>query len=246
MLKRIFCAGCLYLTSMASQAGLISHYGYERVDSSNIVKGGGLEWLKWDVTTGKSISEALSLHSSAGWVLASNTQMAILFNAFQFGSTNWSNDENLQHYTYADWTVDENSRHNEFASLFGRTNPEIHPVCSTTITTQCFSATDGVTYVSAFYGSDYDKDQLFNQAVVFDDYTYTRYSGNQDRYFSYAWLSTDSEWINVDPTQYTKDTWVGVALVRTPSESVNAPVSFSLFALGLIALGFRRYQALVR
>ena len=76
MLMKTFIASCLLVTSMASQAAIISHYGYERDSASNIVTGGGLEWLKWDVTKGLSINAALAAYSADGWMLASNSQMA--------------------------------------------------------------------------------------------------------------------------------------------------------------------------
>ena len=63
MLKKILVASCLLVTSMASQATIISHFGYERDSASNIVRGGGLEWLMWDVTKGMSINEALAAYS---------------------------------------------------------------------------------------------------------------------------------------------------------------------------------------
>ena len=41
-------------------AALITHNGYMLNTNTNIVTGGGLEWLQWDVTLGMSISDALT------------------------------------------------------------------------------------------------------------------------------------------------------------------------------------------
>lgn len=87
MIKKVLMTSCLLIMSMASHAGLISHYGYERESGSNIVVGGGLEWLMWGVTAGMSASSALTIH--AGWRLATSAEMVSLFNTFQFGKDDW-------------------------------------------------------------------------------------------------------------------------------------------------------------
>lgn len=234
MLKKILVASCLLVSSMASQATIISHFGYERDSASNIVTGGGLEWLMWDVTKGMSINGALAAYSDGDWTLATNSNMASLFNAFQFGKTNWSNVETSDQESYVPWSEDENSSHNMFMALFGFTFLD---------STSFFAPTDYYVGTRAFYGVDDNNDGYYNNAVVIDDYTIVQGGAKVDHQ---AIMYRDSEFYNKN-TGYTDS---GVALVRVanvvPPTQVSLPGSLSLLALGLVALGYRRRQALCR
>lgn len=75
----ILAAACNPSTKITSPGG-----GYTHDTSTNIVVGAGYEWLRWDVSAGMSIEE-LNTYASSGWELASNQQIADLFNDFQFG-----------------------------------------------------------------------------------------------------------------------------------------------------------------
>lgn len=240
MLKYILTISCLLLTSMASQAGLISHYGYERENGSSIVKGGGLEWLMWDVTKGMTIHSALDEYAYAGWDLATNAQMATLFNAFQFGKTDWSDDGQLSQSMSSPWTADEESAHNAFIELFGSTYTTSNQTneCSVTLVHYCYSSDDPFAQSVAMFGSDIYSQGRFNLAIVIDDYTHVRDGIVDDGRFPHLARLTHAAY-----TLWSWEDGAGVALVRTftPSPTpVNAPASLSLFAMGLVALSFRR------
>lgn len=236
MLKKILVASFLLVASMGSQATIIEYADYKRDTSGtcavtetdckyNIVTGGGLEWLKWDVTKGLSINQALGAY--AGWTLASNAQMAELFKMFQFGKTNWFDDEVSWQGNSVAWNEAEYYAHQHFMNLFGYTFVnESNP----------YSKYDPRQIVSAFFGADADKDGRFNEAYISDDYIFDRV-----KFSAHAQISND-----LYGRTYRRDT-SGVALVRkvsvVPPTQVTLPGSLSLLALGLVALGFRRRKA---
>jgi hypothetical protein len=240
MLKKVFFASFLLVTSLASQAGLMSHYGYERDSGSNIVKGGGLEWLKWDVTKGMSINTALSKYASEGWSVATNTQMANLFNAFQFGKSDWYPNQSSAIFTQ--WTADEQQPHDHFVKLFGETYSN---VCESSTSRGCDSIADPYVFSRAIYGDRQVSGKGYWWAYIGLDSTYLSWSIDGDRL-----LDNRAGLVHNELTiELTSTSDAGVALVRTvPSNPtpVNAPVSFSLFAMGLVVLGIRRRQALGR
>ena len=119
MFKKIVLASFLIVTSMASQAALISYNGYERESDTKIVKGGGLEWLMWDVTNGKTITYALGEYS--GWRLASNKDMGNLFNTFGFGRSHWASNESVGEYAEIAHSPNIEGSHFKFIELFGNT-----------------------------------------------------------------------------------------------------------------------------
>lgn len=229
MIKKIMLASCLLVASMASQAALISYNGYERDTANNYVTGGGLEWLMWDVTKGKSINEAIAAHGANGWELANNTQMASLFNVFKFDGSVWNANENVTQNTFAAWTAGEDGPYRAFVQMFGYTSDG--PVTDTL-------ATDPWLFTNAFYGNDGDADGQYNFAVVFDDYSMLW----GDKREGAAGLAADSPSVE----RYTKWDFGGVALVRearvVPPAQVSLPGSLSLLALGLVAFGVRRRQ----
>jgi hypothetical protein len=230
MIKKIMLASCLLVASMASQAALISYNGYERDTAKNYVTGGGLEWLMWDVTKGQSINEALAAYGGAGWKLASNTQVASMFNTFKFNNAVWSIDESVNQYAPKDWGPEESGPYFEFINLFG----------ATYTMTQGWAPNDPWTYARAFFGSDANNNGLYSYAEVKEDDFYVALSLNIPREAE-AKLTRDI----FNSSEGYRDT--GVALVRDirvlPPSQVSLPGSLSLLALGLVALGFRRRQA---
>jgi len=242
MIKKIMLASCLLVASMASQAALISYNGYERDTAKNYVTGGGLEWLKWDETKGSSIEAALSTHASQGWRLASNLEMAELFNNFQFSSTVFGNNENISQNVSTPWSTNESGVHTVFLSLFGTTSIGGN-VCTSSRSKQCYAENDNWIASAAIFGADLDGDLNYNYAFVVDDRTYFDWSGYRTNEQHEVMISSD----------YIEKrdglTGVGVALVRvsnSTSVAVPTPGPIGLLALGLVALGYRRRQVLGR
>ncbi|RVU40272.1 hypothetical protein EOE67_06665 [Rheinheimera riviphila] len=238
MLRKFFVLAGLLLASVSTPAAVIEYKGYSRDSSSNIVTGGGLEWLKWDVTQGMSINEALAAHK--GWSLASNLQMASLFNAFQFGASNWHDKENMIQYSDIDWSQDELGDTNAFIDLFGFTSGP-WKVCMTPADKNCDIKEDARFYTAAHYGIDNNANGYYNHAYIEDDSS-SRYSSMFDveQIDGFALLMSDL-FLNVDRDD--RSLSFGIALVRihhaTPSP-VSLPGSLSLLALGLAGLAYRR------
>ncbi len=253
MLKKILLASCLLITAMASQASVISHHGYERDSSSNIVKGGGLEWLMWDVTKGMSVNQALAAYADAGWQLATNDMMASLFNTFVFGKDNWSANTNIVQSAQVSWTAGgethhaELSDHNKFMSLFGLTQ-ELH---------SGYRANDHYRSASALFLTE---NSTLGTALLVDDYARDMYQPgyctgsifNRRCYNGYWYAQYYAHNAGMWATSASFDTVgsnLGVALVRSlaveqPS-AVPAPATLCLLVLGLFVLATRR-QALSR
>lgn len=167
MFKVICLASCLLLTSVQSQAALISHYGYQRDSATNIVKGGGLEWLMWDATKGMSVLGALATYS--GWQVASRRQMVSLFNAFKFGRDNW--DETGKYVAYnMEWSQDESSPHQALFSLFGYTyqSPESSFCTGPNNTQWCFVTDDGE--IGAYIAFADPESVYYSAANISDDF----------------------------------------------------------------------------
>lgn len=238
MLKNIILLSGLLVASMNAQAALISHFGYERDSASNIVKGGGLEWLKWDVTKGMSINKALTDYSSQGWRLASSVDMAALFNAFSFGINTWTSNEQVSQYAGLPWDSSENnSPHASFTLMFGATDKSS---CSDVWSSGCYVAYDPKNESHAFFGSDLNSNGIYNLASVKDDntrdYGWAKGSTGHQAYMYAEAVSRDYSYA-----------LYGVALVRSASPqpgTVDTPGSIGLLVLGLAALGYRRRQVL--
>ena len=98
-------------------AALVSHHGYTLDTETNIVTGGGLEWLQWDVTLGDSVNTALGNHAANGWRVATNTEMSTLLNAFPFGMVFDDIESTQQTISLAS----EGDKAAEFIALFGET-----------------------------------------------------------------------------------------------------------------------------
>jgi hypothetical protein len=237
MLKRIVLLSSLLVTSMTAHAGLIQYGDYKRDSASNIVTGGGLQWLMWDFTKGMSINSAMSKYEKDGWRLASNDEMASMYNSFKFGSTYWHNVERDHQSDVLPWDRgDELSPHASFIRLFGVT---LRYSCTTLgRKAECYSDSDPYQAAQAIFGADADADGLYNVAFVVDDYEWIAPQGFgvPDRHFA----GIVSDQLNRDA----KDEQFGVALVRNrvpDNVAVPTPGSIGLLSLGLVALGYRRH-----
>ena len=59
-----------------------SYYGYALDEATDIVTGGGLEWLQWDRTIGQSVNTALDEHGDDDWRIATDAEISALLNDF--------------------------------------------------------------------------------------------------------------------------------------------------------------------
>ena len=200
--------------SLSANAATVSYNGYSLDTDANIVTGGGLEWLQWDVTVGQTIDNALANYATDGWGIATNTEMADLFNSFPFGVLfDTSENTNLE----SPLIDDEYSFGvaNQFIALFGDTYAAAG---------NSYDYGDEHESTYAWFGTDRDGDNNINRAFVSDEYT----SSSNVLWDGRIALHHDG-WGNGTASAYT-----GVALVRT--SVVPIPTSIWLFGSGLIAL----------
>lgn len=245
MTKLIHIIFALMVLTLASKtsAALINYNGYTLDEETNIVTDGTLEWLQWDVTRGMSIDTAIAdiadgfidgVEYGLGWTLASNIQMAGVFNVFGFGADFiWDSDEQTEQWsldpaTNNDGVIEDIASDPElqFTALFGET--------------ENLSEIDNPNPYSmsrAIFGNDLDGDSLYNRAEVLDDYS-TEHG-----------VGTGAIWLRVDATE-SNFAWgaAGVALVREhgstlPPTSANEPSVMVLLVFGLMGvIGIRRYN----
>ena len=236
----------LLLVSQVVQAGVIEYNGYARNESSNIVTGGGLEWLKWDVTTasGKSVGSIFEHYEENGWRLASTENITALLNSFQLGKSDWGFDKNKGSYQYAseEWNITEDSSHNKILELFGFTYYSAGAIDCT----YCTPASDPITYSKIFFGdkriNSFPRIHIDGQLKIEDDSSYIGYSSSSHSHSEHA---TTIDYfpggsIFVSPDTVLTD-W-GFAFVRDIDNSSPAPVSapgaFSLFTLSLFGVAY--------
>lgn len=224
-------AGLVLALSSFANAGVITYNGYTLDQETDIVTGGGLEWLQWDVTIGQSINSALAADGifngrdyGSGWTLASNAQMAGLFDNFTFSSTEDENDN-----ARTQWNT---QTHSVFHQMLGITSSGDYVNASPTTWLHYTGAV-------ALYGSDHDGDDLYNLAHVHRDLNVLN--------------GSSSYWSEMSADYYTRSSsfqTAGVALVRTEAlaRQVNAPEpsTLAIFALGLSGLIFRRHRQVLR
>ncbi len=228
MIKNIALVVALATISFSSQASTIQYAGYSRADNSNVVQGFGLQWLSWQATQNQSIDTALT--NNAGWRLASNQEMATLFNHFGFGGITWtvSEDEMLLN---DGWTLTEDSRYDYFLQLFGVTETGNNGPCLQS----CFYQTDPDLSTAALFGSDANQNGKYNAAAIFSDATYKHPTQGDVRW------DQEARWYADAFDRSMAESGRGVALVRdtvAPTQPINAPTTLGLMAIAWLALRF--------
>lgn len=213
----------LAVSSFNAQAAILSYGGYTHDTNTDIVTGNGLEWLQWDRTLNESINSVqsqLNTIDGGGWSIATNVQMAELFNAFDFGLTFDVDHSTTQTastgYQYPDTLAETDQL---FIAMFGDTyEAGGYSYCYSN--NHCYQASN------AIFGYDVDNDGLHNTAFITDDYQHNNTGELRD---GVAQLNRDQVSPNVD-----QEVW-GVALVRDASV-VPVPAAVWLFGSGLIGL----------
>lgn len=160
MLKQTLALIVLSL-SVSANAAIVTYNGYSLDTTTNIVSGGGLQWLQWNETAVQSINMALTTYSGDGWRLASNSEMAAMLNSFVFPIT-FDTDENTQQNAGEPNNSTEAGSYLQVIELFGDT---CMGGCAN------FNPADPFQTTRAYYGEDGDGDGLFNWVGVLDDWT---------------------------------------------------------------------------
>jgi hypothetical protein len=225
-LKKSLTICALLLSSFTANASIISYAGYTHDTDTDIVVGGGLEWLQWDLTVGQSIETALINYASDGWGLASNIQTSALFNAFDFGSTFDSDESTTQGFNTGTDLGTEDSANHAFITMFGDT---YNPLGSITDYGE-----GGYDYSGAYFGTDLNANGLYNTAFIWDDYTQPNGMVHPGR----AVLRADEFGAGSNWSNY------GVALVRPATVPEPAPLVLLLTGLvGVIVARKRKTTA---
>jgi hypothetical protein len=229
---------------LTTRAGPITHNGYTLDEGTHIVSGGGLEWLQWDQTLGRSVDDVITDPLFAGWRLANNNEMASLFNAFTLGATPWDTDPTTEQIQETAWDSSEVSSFNNFMSLFSLTYN------STALGLTTRSVEDPLHATLAWYGDGYPissgsttgLDTRVGKAAVRDDLVIINTGTRDGPKVALAMMN------RTNPKDSCCDTYIssmaeeftGVALVRV--SVVPEPSSFAIFLLGMIGLASRGFK----
>ncbi len=242
LFKSFVVAAALTLISVGANATVISRFGYTHDDTTDLVVGGGLEWLQWDRTAGLSIQDATNILDTiegGGWSIASNVQMSGLFNSYfpaVMPGQAPTDDTYLVTYTGAnvgtDWAWDQDEdtwQHARTGVTVGYDGPDEADVKFINMFGNMFTNSN-FKYIEAIFGHDLDGDGMYNSAWVQDDF-YGNHSGSWQE--GIVAMYGNAHWVGAGFSL------AGVALVRE-AFLVPEPSIIALFGLGLVGLGFAR------
>lgn len=121
-IRRLFLTLFL-LVPHASHAADLSINGFTLNSSTHIVSGNGLEWLQWSETLGLTPNQAIALYGPYGWRVATNQEVADLFNSFKIGgSTEWIDNEDIRQNHHTTYSPGDTTAETELISMFGETD----------------------------------------------------------------------------------------------------------------------------
>jgi hypothetical protein len=225
MVKKLL--GSFLITAFVSfpaHSQLISHSGYTLDTQTNIVTGGGLEWLQWDETAGLSVTVALS--ENVGWRMASASEMNGLLIDLDvtitvFDDPDTSDSANPHSYKWLGF--DDRTEHEDFIELFG--------------TTGYYDSDNTRAYTQAVIGNDDDDDgyhRTFTASADYEDLAQPQFGNTVD----YSFIGFD----NIGKDFAASDR--GIALVRdlysVPELSASAAPISALLLSALLCLGLER------
>lgn len=194
-------------------------------EHSHSVTAGGLEWLRWDATAGMSISQAKSHYAGDGWRLASDDEMAGLFEelGLNYHLGDYASVDRDENTGQVFWDESASTQFYSLLETFGVTSAECYD--------RFYPEVQCITGSSALYGTDADGDQLYGAASV-------SYSEWHDA-ITGEWVWYSEAWAELGSDSYSSGyaSAGGVALVRDVT-AVPLPPSVSLFAGALAALAW--------
>lgn len=201
-----------------------AYLDYSVDETSGTVTGNGYEWLRWDQTLGMSIDEALTTYSSDGWRVASNSEMAFLFNDFgvNYDMGNYITYDADENTGQSVWDDSASTPYYLFQEMFGVTSTECYG---------WYPEQQCLTESGALFGNDGDGDLQHNLAWVL----YSQWENVETG----EWVWYDEAWSGIDGDNYspTNTALNGVALVRDVTHT-PIPGALPLFASAMIVFGW--------
>jgi len=129
-----------------------------------------LEWLRWDQTLNMSIMDATGAYAADGWRVATEMEVAALFNNFFIADSDlyyissnsgWSTDPTPfggdENNAQSTWSAATHENYDVFVDLFGLTDYYCDP--------DEFWGCEA--HTAALFGDDLDSDGLFNWADLY-------------------------------------------------------------------------------
>lgn len=200
---------------------------YTHDTSTQVVRGDGFEWLRWDVTQGMSIADALSVYKPEdGWDVATVDQMSGLINDFTFLSAPVAYEENASQILRFSTEPTRTAARVEmqvFLDMFGETFSPFADRVAPRLT-------------GAFFGEDNDLDGGYNAVTLGPDEVGSLLDPDGSFQPLIAWVQDD-----VLRDDDASDGRRGIALVRRLEvASVPEPGSILMLLSGFCFLVLRR------